>query len=160
MASNTKRVLEGGSRERENNKTLGDTISKKYPPLKPSERKLKTKANGLLDTQLNSIRRRCKNINSHTLLSTTTRTDCKKEIRPYYIKDVKNSVSEFSNNEEFMDPHLTHFMESISTFKMFSCSYLPQKPHKVVELPPLSDNKITLVFDLDETLVHSQILHW
>lgn len=59
-----------------------------------------------------------------------------------------------------MDAHLTHLMQSVETFKMFSCSYLPSKPHKIVQLPPIPDNKITIVFDLDETLVHSQAVDW
>ena len=83
----------------------------------------------------------------------------KEEQKIYYIKDVKNSVSEFKNNEEYMDGHLTHFMESISAFKMFGCSYLPEKPHRIVNLPEISKDKITLVFDMDETLIHSQVLH-
>ena len=49
-----------------------------------------------------------------------------------------------------MDAHLTHFMESISSFKLFGCSYLPVKPHKIVELPKKDESKkITLVFDMD-----------
>ena len=58
-----------------------------------------------------------------------------------------------------MDAYLTHFMESISVFKMFGCSYLPQNPHKIIQLPEISKDKITLVFDMDETLMHSQVLH-
>ena len=58
-----------------------------------------------------------------------------------------------------MDAHLTHFMESGDTFKLFSCSYLPLKPHKTVQLPPPT-HPLTLVFDLDETLIHAKILDW
>ena len=129
------------------------SLSKPYEPKKPS------KTHGHGDTHMTSLRKRVKNMNSQKTLSSTVRNP-KKDPRVYYVKDVKDSVGQFINNEEYMDSHLTHFMESISTFKMFGCSYLPVKPHKVVDLPEISNDKITLVFDLDETLVHSQPLDW
>ena len=92
--------------------------------------KKQTKRSGLNEEKMNSVRRRCKNKNSYNVLSTTFRND-RKESRKYYVRDVKNSVLEFRNNEEFMDQHLTHFIQSIDTFKMFGCSYLPSKPHKI-----------------------------
>ena len=98
-------------------------------------------------------------MNSNALLSTVPKSD-KREGGSYYVRDIKSSLGEFKNNEEFMDAHLTHFMETISTFKMFTCSYLPQKPHKSVELKELAKDKITIVFDLDETLVHAQVMDW
>ena len=131
----------------------------KYSLSKPFESKKSAKTHGHGDNLMNSLRKRVKEMNSHKTLSSTQR-NAKKEARVYYVKDVKDSLGQFINNEEFMDSHLTHFMESISTFKMFGCSYLPVKPHKVVELPEVSKDKITLVFDLDETLIHSQILDW
>ena len=65
--------------------------------------------NGLSEEKMNSVRRRCKNKNSYNVLSTTFRND-RKESRKYYVRDVKNSVLELRNNEEFMDEHLTHFI--------------------------------------------------
>ena len=51
-------------------------------------------------------------------------------------------------------------MESISAFRQFNCSYLPQKPHKTIELPKQNQERLTVVFDLDETLVHAQVMDW
>jgi CTD small phosphatase-like protein 2 len=133
----------------------------KNSSLRPCEVRRSPKLAGLTELQVNLLKKRCNNINSHGLLSSTVRVNVKKEeAREYYMKDVKSSLAQFKDNEEFMDAHLTHFMESISAFQLFSCSYLPPQPHKVAELPPISPAKITLVFDLDETLVHSQPLDW
>jgi len=43
---------------------------------------------------------------------------------------------------------------------MFSQVSLPKEPTKINTLPPAQSDKITLLFDLDETLIHTQIINW
>lgn len=58
-----------------------------------------------------------------------------------------------------MDAHLNHFIDSISAFQAFAHSTVPKDIHKLVELPAPTD-KLTVLFDLDETLVHTQVINW
>lgn len=57
-----------------------------------------------------------------------------------------------------MDNHLEHFMDSISAFEMNPYLSLPKEVTKAIDLP-ISDGKVTIVFDLDETLVHTQVVN-
>ena len=78
----------------------------------------------------------------------------------YYVPEVKKSVNEFTNNREYVNPHLNHFIDSVSAFQTFAHTPVPKEVPKTVELPPQGDKKITIVFDLDETLIHTQVMGW
>jgi hypothetical protein len=73
---------------------------------------------------------------------------------------VKKSVNEFSNNREYVDAHLNHFIDSVSVFQAFAHSAVPKDTHRLIELPPAPSDKLTVVFDLDETLIHTQVMDW
>lgn len=59
-----------------------------------------------------------------------------------------------------MDAHLNHFIDSISAFQAFAHSTIPKDTHKFIELPSPPTDKLTVVFDLDETLIHTQVMNW
>lgn len=59
-----------------------------------------------------------------------------------------------------MDAHLNHFIDSISVFQSFAHSTVPKDTHKLIELPSPPTDKLTVVFDLDETLIHTQVINW
>lgn len=78
----------------------------------------------------------------------------------YYIPDVKESVLQFTHNPKYTSPHLEHFLDSITTFQMLVNVCVPREPAKPFTVPGDPQGKMTLVFDLDETLVHSQVMNW
>jgi hypothetical protein len=47
----------------------------------------------------------------------------------------------------------------MSVFQSYSHSRPPPEANKNIELPPATD-KITLIFDLDETLIHTEMVDW
>jgi len=77
----------------------------------------------------------------------------------YYIEDVKKSVQEFMKDREYTDQYLNHLLDSLSVFQSFAHATIP-KESKCIDLPSSKDGKITLIFDLDETLIHTQVMSW
>lgn len=59
-----------------------------------------------------------------------------------------------------MDAHLNHFIDSLSAFQAFAHSIVPKDAHRLIELPPAPSDKLTVIFDLDETLIHTQVMNW
>ena len=62
-------------------------------------------------------------------------------------------------DREYTDQYLNHFLDSLSVFQSFAYASIP-KENKCIELPSSKDSKITLIFDLDETLIHTQVMNW
>jgi hypothetical protein len=50
----------------------------------------------------------------------------------YYIPEVKKSVHEFMNNREYVNPHLNHFIDSVSAFQTFAHTNVPKESPKAI----------------------------
>lgn len=72
------------------------------------------------------------------------------------MPEVKQAVRTFLKDREFIDPHLKTLMESLSAFQMYAHLPLPPLPRQPAL--PAPTGKPTLLLDLDETLLHSQVL--
>lgn len=55
-----------------------------------------------------------------------------------------------------MNAVLSHFIATVNTFITFKQLKVPSEANLTIELPAKCDDRITLLFDLDETIVHCQ----